>query len=96
MEPTNSNTDPFAGTTLEGADTSALDEMSADCCGADNRLYLVKPIYPMPDGKARAGSGVAHAGCCAGGVTRDAYLHWMPMLNGAIGFITLDVTDDAP
>ena len=53
-------------------------------------------MYQTSNGKVKLGSGVAYAGCCAGRVTRDAYLNWMPHLNKAIGFTTADVTDDAP
>ena len=88
--------DPFAGTALAGVNTKALDEMSDDCCGVHDRLYLLRPMYQTSNGKVKLGSGVAYAGCCAGRVTRDAYLNWMPHLNKAIGFTTADVTDDAP
>lgn len=88
--------DPFAGTPFEGVDTIALDEMSEDCSMAPTRLYLIRPIYQIGEGKSRAASGVAFKGCCAGGVTRNAYTRWMPHLKGAIGFLTIDVTDEAP
>ena len=86
----------LAGTHLSGVDTTPLKEMAEDCCGVYDRIYLIKPIYEKGADRAVTSSGVAFKSCCAGTATTDAYLRWMPHLDGAIGFATLDVTDSAP
>lgn len=78
----------------EGLDLSPLEDMVGDCCGVCDRLYLLRPLIRQPDGQVRIESGVAFKSCCAGSVTNDAYIRWLPHLNEAVGFVTIDVTDE--
>jgi hypothetical protein len=90
-----STPDPFEGTPLGGIDTTAISELSADCCGLNARLYVVQPVVEW-NGVRSLGKGVPFKSCCVGAVVRDAYLNWLPHLANTVAFLTSEVTDDAP